>query len=401
MKLEPTNKNSRAFFDTLTIATFVALLWLPTLDFVLKVDDPQWSVENRAPAPWPQFAGIAQSRDFIAGVENYFNDHFGFRKRLVRWSNLWKGQLFNEPSGENVLIGRDGWLYYSGNWMWEHWTRTSTFTESDLADWRRLLEMRRDWLAKRGIKYIFVVPPDKQTIYPEHLPEWMKPSPAPSKIQQLTTYMQAHSTVEVLDLGPALIEAKKIRSTYLNTDTHWNQFGGFTGYRAVIQALARQIPGLAPLPADAFEWKPMTRPTGDLAAMMGREDAYKEIEGLTPVASKPLPEPKVIYDPVRLPHPKTRGGWPFLTLNESATGKAMIFRDSYAETWYPLLGQHFREVIYIQHRDWDRPLIERERPDVVIDEILERFMNVENPVELAAKDPLSETSPAIASSITK
>ncbi|MEI9865253.1 MAG: hypothetical protein WDN00_12025 [Limisphaerales bacterium] len=31
---------------------------------------------------------------------------------------------------------------------------------------------RRDWLAKRGIAYLFVVAPDKHSIYPEELPGW-------------------------------------------------------------------------------------------------------------------------------------------------------------------------------------------------------------------------------------
>ena len=129
--------------------------------------------------------------------------------------------------------------------------------EQDLRDWRRLLELRRDWLRERGIKYLFIVPPDKHTIYPEYLPTWMEPSSKPSKLQQLAEYMKTHSDVEFIDLSQTLIDAKKIRVNYLQTDTHWNAFGGFVAYRTLVQGLSRQLPELEPLPLDAYEWKPV------------------------------------------------------------------------------------------------------------------------------------------------
>ena len=87
---------------------------------------------------------------------------------------------------------------------------------------------------------------------------------------------------------------------------------------------------------------------------------------------------------------------PCYTLNAKAAGKAIVFRDSFAINWYPFLGQNFGEVLYLWQYDWNRPLIERERPDVVIDEITERFFNIENPVELEHEDELSQTRSASA-----
>ena len=307
MNSEDTIRKLRAVFETLTIVAFIALLWMPSLDHFLKLDHARAPVENRLLAKWPQFTGIGQSRDFITGVESYFNDHFGFRKRLIRWSNNWKGQLFKDPSSREVLMGRDGWLFFSGDQMYENWSREASFSEQDLENWRRLLEMRRDWLAARGTKYLFVVAPDKHNIYSEYLPDWMKKSAKPSKVQLLAEYLKAHSTVEMLDLSQALIEAKPLHILYLKTDTHWNKFGGFVGYRAVVKALARQMPGLEPLPLDAYGWKPIVQGGGDLAVIMGRVDAYTETQDMDPVEVKPLPVPKVVHDPQRLPKQGKKG----------------------------------------------------------------------------------------------
>ncbi len=379
----------RAFWEMVTIVVFLALLWLPTLDHCFKLDHAPTPMENRRLAKYPLFEGIGQSRNFVAGLENYFNDHFGFRKRLIRWNNHWKGQLFRNDSDRDVLIGREGWLFFAGGGMIDHWTGQAVWSEQDLENWRRLLEMRRDWLRERGCKYILAVPPDKHTVYPEYLPDWLEKGAKPSKIQQLAQYMKAHSTVEVLDLSEPLIEAKKIRVDYLNTDTHWNRFGGFIAYRALVEALSRQLPGLEPLPLDAYKWKPLVKPAGDLTRMLGRTGSYTETEAVGPVRTKPLPEPELIYDAARLPQQGAKEVWPCFTRNEKASGKAIVFHDSFACSWYSFLGQHFREVIYIWHYDWDRPLIQREKPDVVIDEMLERFFNTENPVALMQKDQSS------------
>jgi len=119
--------------------------------------------------------------------------------------------------------------------------------------------------------------------------------------------------------------------------------------------------------------------------MLGTPESYSETQRVIPVELKPLPSPKVSYDPVRFPQKGPKERWSCYTLNENASGKAIVFHDSFACSWYPYLGQDFREVVYIWHYDWDRLLIEQEKPDVVIDEILERFFNTENPANCSAK----------------
>jgi alginate O-acetyltransferase complex protein AlgJ len=388
MAEEAQNPPSRRhpFWDVLTIVVFLGLIWLPSVDYFFHIDHARPPTENRLLVRWPEFKGMGESREFLAGVESYFNDHFGFRKRLIRWNNHWKGQLFRDSTSKEVMIGRDGWLYFSGGSMLEHCTRELCWTERDLQEWKRLLETRRDWLSARGIKYLFVVPPDKHTVYPEHLPEWVRIGPKPTKVQQLVQYMKEHSTVEVLDLTSALVEAKSIHTNYLQTDTHWNIFGGFVGYRAVAEALSRQVPGLTPLSMDTYDWKPLATETGDLVRIMGGSTTHKENTAFERVQLKPVTKIKDLYDLERFPHTGTKETRPCMILNTNATGRAIVFHDSFACAWYTFLGQHFNETIYIWHYDWDYPLIEREKPDVVIDEMLERFFNLTDPSELARKD---------------
>src|SRR5437016_14294834 len=103
------------------IAGFVALLWLPTLDSFFGLDSTIPPNENRRFAKFPEFGGVARSKQFIGDLENYFNDHFGFRKRLVTWNNEWKHEWFHEAPFSSVLTGRDGWLFLASYRMIEHY----------------------------------------------------------------------------------------------------------------------------------------------------------------------------------------------------------------------------------------------------------------------------------------
>lgn len=383
----PSPEKIRNGVSILLIAAFLALIWLPTLDSFFGLDKAPTPNEKRAPAKFPEFnASVEGIRQFLAGLEAYYSDHFGFRKRLIRWEHRWKRGLFKESTLSDVMIGRDGWLFYAGDNMIDHARATKSYTPDQLAAWKELLEGRRDWCAKRGIKYIFAVPPDKHSIYPEYLPEWMTRVGNQTKYDQFVAYMKAHSNVPVVDLRPALLEAKKTQRTYLFTDTHWNWYGGFIAYQTVIKNLSAQMPELKPLTVDAFEQKFRQEPGGDLAGMLGQEQSMPEKDYVLLEPKPPLQPLKIITETNLLGKKWVKGGEPMITENPHATGKAILFRDSFAGGWVPYLGYHFNKVIYLWQYNWDKAFIEKEKPEVIIDEMLERFLNRENPRELKEKD---------------
>jgi hypothetical protein len=63
-----------------------------------------------------------------------------------------------------------------------------------------------------------------------------------------------------------------------------------------------------------------------------------------------------------------------------------LLRDSFADGWIPFLGYHFHEVIYLLQPEWNKPFLEREKPDVVIDEMVQRLFNNQNPSQLLKSD---------------
>ena len=371
------------------IALFIGLLTAPTLDWVFYLDRTPQADEKRLLASFPAYTGLDHLREFMAGLNRYFDDHFGFRRRLVHANNHWKSQLFRTSPTSDVVIGRDGWLYFGEGRMLNHFRGIERFSEEDLAAWQQLLEKRRDWLARRGCKFVFVVAPDKQSIYPEHLPGWLERSDKRGKLDQFFAHMATHAIVHVIDLRPSLLTAKSTAPVYLKIDTHWNKLGAFVAYEHLIKELSLEIPGIKPLPRTAFAYQQIPSKPGDLAELLG-DSSTSETQYFEFTARAPLTNIEPVLAPEILPRHWNKGSGPTMTTNEAGSGTVVVFQDSFVRHWRSLLAHHFKRVIYIPERVFEPELLEREKPDLVIYEVVERNFNVLDPRELMTQDRLNE-----------
>ncbi|HEX9048051.1 MAG TPA: alginate O-acetyltransferase [Verrucomicrobiae bacterium] len=383
--------------DWLIVAVFAGLLWLPTVDLLTGIDPTRSLGENRLLAPKPRltqfdFIGV---RHYVSAVELYFNDHFGFRKRLIRWFQQWRERLYHDHGSvqKGAMEGQHGWLFYSGLGTYEHYLGTARFTPAELRTWQKVLEKRRDWLAARGIKYYFVIPPDKHNVYPEELPAWLQaaaPTHREIMLDQFLQYMREHSTVNIIDLRPALLAAKATAPTYLQNDTHWNTFGAFAGSQEIIRTLSRDFPDLPALRLENFNWTNQPETGGDLSRILGAEPPEKNAFIFTP--KPPLTAPVIhLVTNLALHHWDVRNTNAFSVLAET-TGSlqetAVVFHDSFLGVRYrPFLGSCFKQVLFVwENREFNTRIIAEYHPNIVINEMLERFFETQDPAELLAKD---------------
>ncbi len=357
----------------LLIVLFGAVLWIPLADSVFRFDPSPAPNEKRTPATFPKLEiSIGGFRDYLIGLEKYYNDHFGFRKTLLRWEHKWKRSLFRESSVTEAMIGREGWLYLARGGMVDNMLGNLAYTDQQLQDWRQVFQTRRDWCAQRGIAYQLVIAAEKHSVYPEYLPAWIPSQRKADQIGQLVAYLKTNSTVPVLDLREPLLRAKQTALTFHVTDTHWNDYGAFVGYESLIQTLALQRPDLKPLPLDAFEQRRSQQPGGDLAIMLAQEQSLRETNHIVFVPKPPLRIINPRADPnVFLPGASAGPGLS-VSDNPATTGKAILFHDSFAVALQPFLAHHFNRVIYVWQHDWNTSFLEQQRPDVVIDEVAER-----------------------------
>lgn len=387
---------TRAVEEKLLVAFFLGAICVPLAVLVLRLDTtPAW--ENRPLAAFPRRpASVGELARFPGGLKAYFSDHFGLRGRLIRWQAVAKVRWLGVSSSPKVLLGKDGWLFYSAQGYTETYTRLDPFTDDELAQWAQALEARRVWLERRGVAFVFTVAPAKQTIYPEHMPDGIARLPGDSRLDQLIRHLAAHTGVRVLDLRPALLEAKARGRIYHLTDTHWNEAGSFVAYETLARELGKSLPGVRPLAASDFAAEAINF-SGDLAGMLGLHNVLREDEarlrprspfGATFAESDAARNPEAPAPTYISQHP------------DASLPRMVMYRDSFSESMRPLLAEHFSRAHFIwDNKRFDPGLIESERPAVVVMEMVENTLMTDaprNPPEMAG-EAASAVRPARAS----
>ncbi|HEV3203139.1 MAG TPA: hypothetical protein VGY77_02090 [Gemmataceae bacterium] len=363
----------RTVSDTLVIVLFLVTISLPQLTSLLRPSQALVAAENRPLVPKPEFKWKPETLDaFPARYEAYYNDHFGFRHTLIHWLNIAQSIWLKTSTSPKVIIGKHDWLFYTIEPVGNDYPSQKPFSPVELTRWQHMLERRRDWLAARGILYIFVIAPDKQSIYPEHLTRAVRRRYSQeTRIDQLVAYFNSHSDFRILDLRDSLQEAKLRDLLYSRTDSHWNQRGAFVAYQTLMEKIAQQYPDVKPLPRSMFESIVKPSKGGDLAQMLGLEKRLPEdILDLVPRFQRRAKKVDAGYS-VLLP-PQMQ---PFaMETSDSTLPRAVIFRDSFADALIPFLSEHFQRVFYLWQEpyEFDFAAIEREKPAIVIQEIVER-----------------------------
>jgi hypothetical protein len=368
----PRRRFTRRIADLALIVLFLALLALPTARSLVIRPASVATTEKRTLAKMPEFHLQRRYLDhFAVQFEAFYNDHFGFRDFLIRCLHNVQLCWVGISSSPKVIVGKNGWLFYT-DVPFDCDRATRPYTPEQLAAWQNLLEARRDWLRERGIRFLFVVAPDKQTIYPEYLPRTLSVGQVhETRLNQLMAHLRRHSDLPVVDLRGPLREAKARERLYNRSDSHWNGRGAFVAYQTIVEALAPWFDRVRPLPRAAFREETVAGPSGDCATLLSMQDRIREEElQLRPLAASHTrliaPSPARPVSPIE----------PLVILeqDEPKLPRAVVFRDSFGAALVPFLSEHFRRTVFVwqDYPTFDSDTLEKERPDVVIQEIVER-----------------------------
>lgn len=282
-----------------------------------------------------------------------------------------------------VIGGKDNWLFLAQDRgvrsILEEARSPEPLPEGPVSVLANELERRRQWLADRGIRYIVVLTPNKNIVYPEKLPDALIPTRKESHLSQFVRYIREHTKVDVVDVTPALLEHKKDDQVFYAIDSHWNAHGGFVGYQEIIKPLKRYFPDIPVLSRDQFIVERYNGLVGDLAIMMGlygkiKEDCVMYInKDWYKARGQSYDGPK---DSHYFDYPQ------YSVTGNTKLPNAVVFHDSYWWELLPFLAEDFNKALYLwlnagtetSFRFFDTAVIEREKPDVVIDEFAERYI---------------------------
>lgn len=361
----------RAAEEVFLVAFFLAAVSLP-LGLLLARGEGVATQENRRLAELPPRPRSAREVYHLPPkLSEYFKDHFGLRAELIRWQATAKMNWLRSSGSPQVLLGKDDWLFHAGEGEVEMFTGSEPFTPEKLEAWGRFLQAMSDWAGRRGASFVVTFVPEKQTIYPELMPDGLTRARGASRQDQLAEHLKSRPGVRFVDLRPALREAKAATQVYQVTDTHWNHVGGFAAYTALARELGRDFGGVRPTPLSEYEVR-QERHSGDLAGLLGLRGRIWE--------SRPRPGLRAT------PRARFEGDCGDVGVCASeAEGEGLprvvVYRDSAAAFFIPFLAEHVARGVYVWDTSWkfSTELLERERPDVVVLEMVERRLMEEPP----------------------
>lgn len=347
----------------------VAVIFLATIS-TFAVGSLKRMVGDRA-----TFPAVRSWKKLPDQFESYLNEHLAGRYSLLKANARLKiGALDVSPS-PRVWIGSDGWLFFNHRAEMPPERLTPEGDADNAEYWGRLLRARRDWCEARQARFLALVAPDKQSIYPECLPERIRKRGDNRVLDHVLESCRAEPAVRFVDPRRALRAGKAERAVYLRADTHWAPYGAWLCYRELAAAMRSAVPSLSPL-TDS-DLIPEMRPMGccDLWWLLA-------LCGSPPVEQVWWPNIKTsrasrVFDDTLIQTADRYGHLrPGIWTNPNSTGpRVVLYCDSFADDRFQeLLAQHCARLVVIPSSRMVESVVERERPDWVICEMVERTL---------------------------
>ncbi len=307
-------------------------------------------------------------KKYASQYGDYYADNFYFRNEFIKLYNQIKLKSKTSSVERSAVLGTDGWLFL-GNTYSDIIYENLGYKPLSNDELEKILEQVKEW--KRfcdslNVTFIITITPDKQTIYNEYFP--IKGKVGPSRLDQVSKLLKM-SDVNYIHITDTLLAEKKNKQLYYKTDSHWNFNGAYLAYSKIFQKIRELEPKISLITMDDIDIVNIKTKDFDIAKMMSldiEEDnpIYNITTAHFTVEKSYIQSKKGIYD-----------YYECQTKNTFKDGKIVVFGDSYYNAMYFFTAASAGEIIFYQgvgRVPFDKQLIEREKPNVVIFEIVER-----------------------------
>jgi hypothetical protein len=282
-----------------------------------------------------------------------------------------------------VVEGEEGWLFLTGgsNVLGALYDRNSALLpDAKILQWAELIEARARRLQAISIQYVHINIPEKLTIYDNKLPHPPIVDWALSPAVRLGEMVQRQSHGHVwLDLVGPFRAARDRQELFYKTDSHWNGEGCFLAYTLLCEKLGVNI-----VPSLLTRRSSQVRAVLDLGSKFTPpvyEDIkiYQYADNATRTYSNTIAK----YLQTVQSAAKIHVGSHVRYNNDdpgAAKKKILIFGDSYSDietgALTGMLAETVQQVEFVWSSNIDWNYIERTKPDVVVYELVERFMTI-------------------------
>jgi alginate O-acetyltransferase complex protein AlgJ len=264
----------------------------------------------------------------------------------------------------SVAIGRDGWLFHRDNFAFEQMCGMKALTEREVQAWVEMLAGHQRWLNERQIEFCFFIAPEKHVVYRDYLPEGSAISES-RPAQQVIRALRSSTSIDPIYPHDELVAGRDSRETYHAVGTHWNFFGGFLAYRQLAGEIAKRVK-IPVIDIGEITFLPSRIHAGDLGVRLDPEPVTPELRCCVSFSKSKLLFENANYG---------RGHVAIYENLDVTLPKAVVFRDSSSAWILPFLSESFSRIVAVSSPHVYYELIESEKPDVVILEMIERWVS--------------------------
>jgi hypothetical protein len=303
-------------------------------------------------------------------LDEDFKNKYGYRESYLQGHNDLKYYLLNESTiPKKVVAGKEGW-FFIGNGSSNVVNETLKASVFPMEEKQKILKNFAEskvWLDSMEISYYTCVAPSKLSVYPECY--YSGELVGNSKFEDLKAFL-GQNNWNLIDLKSRILQKKDSVRLYHKTDTHWNDEGAYLGYLKLMDELKIKYPDLTSVNLDGFTRSEKDSVGMDLSFMLGLKNIESRV--IYKKNNSNITELKRRY---KVPAGFSHEEWEYEIRYENKNGfplKVMLVRDSFSRAWLKYLKETFAEVVLIWDWKLRKEIIEKEKPDILIQEIIER-----------------------------
>lgn len=294
------------------------------------------------------------------------SESFVGKEQLLSSMGNIKFHVLGDRYFKGVINGYDNWIIYTGENSLNDYQNTHPFTADKIKSIRKRLKNLCATTTKNDIKLLILIPPNKNTIYPEYMPAEIPQINKKSRLDQVMSVWENTDDCQVIDLRNTLLEAKTKNKVYNSTDSHWTDYGAFLAYKQLAQIFRYDFPSVKVRSISDYELRSVIF-HGDLTSTFGYFDVQESAVRFEPAFEinyivRTFDTSPGIRDTV-------------ITYADDPTlPVAIIYRDSFFTALIKFVAENFREAYYFWSYKIDFEAVKANKPDYLILEVTERYL---------------------------
>lgn len=360
----------RKWIDRLYGILFVAVLLLPLVTMNFKKDQIS-EIDN---AKLPELDLRADG--LVANIEKYINARIGFRVESLDLYQRLNADLFGVMEHPMYMYGEDGHVFFRMD------TYISDYQHINLdPQWARgfAQSMQRfsDTAHAHGAEFIYMLIPDKKTVYKDYFPKSIHVKGEESRTDQVLAAL-SETDVDWMYMEEVMLRGRENMPVcnVMYDAGHWNENGAFLCYQHLYTRIQKYFPEVRSLERSDFD---VTSVVAE-KLQASRFEIHEQVPRYTLRESTAVSDGRWLEENLFFPD-GTLAHTRFINPSEPDMPKLLVFHDSYMVNHERFFTENFSEVTFI-HRsnllnfEVYEAYLERIAPDIVIYENPERVFPI-------------------------